>query len=174
MKKIIIIFLGIIIIITGIIGYKYYADKKKEIYNLRLTSVANKISEQEKICENISYDIIKAWNKDIVTESSYADLVELRQNPNEKKLMHEIDLGKNEVEAKMKLIQNPPDKYKQKYDLLVEFYNKYKHLYKQVTEFTIGASGLDETESLESYDEDIKDTKSDFNEIKHELQKNGF
>ncbi|KOF57466.1 hypothetical protein AGR56_13870 [Clostridium sp. DMHC 10] len=170
MKKIMIFFVGMILIIFAIIGCRYYVDKKDQIYNSRLTSVANKIYEQERICENISSDVMKTWNEGIITDNVCVDLSELYQKPNEKRLINQVDFGKSDIEAKMKLIENPSSKNKQKYDLLVQFYNKYNDLYKQIVEINISSSKLD---SLDAYSEDVKDTESDFKEIKHQLIKIG-
>jgi hypothetical protein len=160
----VVIFL-IVSIIGGIIGYNYYTTKKKHDYEIQyqtnFSQATLDILNQTIVCEGMTAMISSSWNSAIDNDEDFNTALEnVHKAWEDGGNFKTLENKKSSIEKEMIKLQNPPQDYQKAYDLFVELYSKYGQLYNQA---------VSPTGSLTSYNNDVNEKSSDFNEIYDKL-----
>ena len=166
-KQIVIFFLSLLLIAAlGWGGYHLYQQKKQkeaEEYGKKLNFLVMNMLNTGADAEKMINGYIDVWHKAIFNASVMVNgkwysnfngaVSALKSQFEQEGKIEELQKSLDKTENDLKKLKNPPEEYKELYELVVDMYK----IHKEFIEYAITPSG-----SLQSYSNDAKDLSQQF------------
>lgn len=154
-KKNIIITLGVfLILVAGVFGWGRYDKAKQEEYRLEMLLISFKMYGDFYVEEAILDGYSTVWSKAISRGDDFSTALQLQvEKVTTSDVYEDIEKDRKIIEKGIKSLQNPPKKYKESHEKLLDMYTEYSELKRQVD---------DPSGSLLTFNQKANQLSSDF------------
>lgn len=171
-KKLFIIALSVLIIVSVSFGLHKYSVNQKAIkaqqeaqtksleYKAKIISLEILMLDESGKFEKMCNGYVSTW-RDAIDKNKSFDLAIINKRKEYESMLKQCDEKSVQIENLMKDLQNPSEEYKKAYDIILELYSSYKQFYSMAST----PQG-----SLTSYSQDFRKVDDKFIELYNKLQ----